>query len=145
MNITKIISKTFDSRLKQIDLYATQASEIQHRVLNRLVQQAARTEWGKSTTTPLSAAMKISENAFPFRLMKKLSPMWNVCGQENKTCFGRRKYAGSPNHPVRLMIKVSFFPSARKPWRIFITEVAKMPRLFISVSIRTATSFPARD
>ena len=47
MNITKIISKTFDSRLKQIDLYANQASEIQHRVLNRLVQQAARTEWGK--------------------------------------------------------------------------------------------------
>ena len=32
MNITKIISKTFDSRLKQIDLYASQASEIQHRV-----------------------------------------------------------------------------------------------------------------
>ena len=28
MNITKIISKTFDSRLKQIDLYASQASEI---------------------------------------------------------------------------------------------------------------------
>ena len=25
MNITKIISKTFDSRLKQIDLYASQA------------------------------------------------------------------------------------------------------------------------
>ena len=37
MNITKIISKTFDSRLKQIDLYASQASEIQHRVLSRLV------------------------------------------------------------------------------------------------------------
>ena len=47
MNITKIISKTFDSRLKQIDLYATQASEIQHSVLNRLVHQAAQTEWGK--------------------------------------------------------------------------------------------------
>ena len=47
MNITKIISKTFDSRLKQIDLYASQASEIQHSVLNRLVHQAAQTEWGK--------------------------------------------------------------------------------------------------
>ena len=47
MNITKIISKTFDSRLKQIDLYASQASEIQHRVLSRLVNQAAQTEWGK--------------------------------------------------------------------------------------------------
>ena len=48
MNITKIISKTFDSRLKQIDLYASEASEIQHRVLNRLVQQASQTEWGKN-------------------------------------------------------------------------------------------------
>jgi len=47
MNITKIISKTFDSRLKQIDLYASQASEIQHRVLSRLIHQAAQTEWGK--------------------------------------------------------------------------------------------------
>ena len=43
MNITKIISKTFDSRLKQIDLYANQASEIQHRVLSRLTRQAAQT------------------------------------------------------------------------------------------------------
>ena len=47
MNITKIISKTFDSRLKQIDLYASQASEIQHRVLSRLTRQAAQTEWGR--------------------------------------------------------------------------------------------------
>ena len=47
MNITKIISKTFDSRLKQIDLYASQASEIQHRVLSRLIHQAAQTEWGR--------------------------------------------------------------------------------------------------
>ena len=47
MNITKIISKTFDSRLKQIDLYATQASEIQHSVLNRLVHQLLRQNGGK--------------------------------------------------------------------------------------------------
>ena len=47
MNITKIISKTFDSRLKQIGLYASQASEIQHRVLSRLTRQAAQTEWGR--------------------------------------------------------------------------------------------------
>ncbi len=35
MNITKFLSKNFDSRLKQIDLYASQASEMQHRVLSR--------------------------------------------------------------------------------------------------------------
>ena len=47
MNITKIISKTFDSRLKQIDLYASQASELQYRVLSRLVNHAAQMERGK--------------------------------------------------------------------------------------------------
>ena len=47
MNITKIISKTFDSRLKQIDLYASQASEIQHRVLSRLVTPGCTDRVGK--------------------------------------------------------------------------------------------------
>ena len=71
MNITKIISKTFDSRLKQIDLYASQASEIQHRVLSRLVNQAAQTEWGKKYDYAPSVAMRISETAFQYRLMRK--------------------------------------------------------------------------
>lgn len=47
MNITKIISRVFDSRLKEIDLYASRSGDIQHRVLTRLLQQAANTEWGK--------------------------------------------------------------------------------------------------
>lgn len=47
MNITKIISKVFDSRLKEIDLYASRPGDIQHRVLTRLLGQAANTEWGK--------------------------------------------------------------------------------------------------
>nr|WP_320057177.1 GH3 auxin-responsive promoter family protein [uncultured Bacteroides sp.] len=47
MNSTKIISKLFNSRLKEIDLFATQAGEIQHNVLNRLLKQAADTEWGR--------------------------------------------------------------------------------------------------
>lgn len=47
MNITKIIKKTFEPRLKEIDLYASQAGEIQSRVMRHLVQQAANTEWGK--------------------------------------------------------------------------------------------------
>ena len=53
MNITKIISKTFDSRLKQIDLYANQASEI----------------------IPLSVTMKISENVFLSKHTKKSNLM----------------------------------------------------------------------
>lgn len=75
MNITKIISKTFDSRLKQIDLYANQASEIQHRVLSRLTRQVAQTEWEESTIIPLSVTMKISENVFLSKHTKKSNLM----------------------------------------------------------------------
>ncbi|MDL2212615.1 GH3 auxin-responsive promoter family protein [Bacteroides sp. OttesenSCG-928-D19] len=46
MNITKVISKVFDPRLKQIDLYATHAGEIQHKVLMGLLKKAQNTEWG---------------------------------------------------------------------------------------------------
>ena len=70
MNITKIISKTFDSRLKQIDLYASQASEIQHRVLSRLKQNGE-----ESTIIPLSVTMKISENVFLSKHTKKSNLM----------------------------------------------------------------------
>lgn len=47
MNSTKLISKLFIPRLKQIDLYDEQAEEIQAKVLKRLISDAAQTEWGK--------------------------------------------------------------------------------------------------
>lgn len=47
MNPTKLIGKIFDSRLKEIDLYATAAESIQAKVLQRLLFDAAHTEWGK--------------------------------------------------------------------------------------------------
>lgn len=47
MNSTKLISKLFDSRLKEIDLYATAAESIQEKVLRRLLNEASDTEWGK--------------------------------------------------------------------------------------------------
>ena len=47
MDVTKIIKPIFNSRLKEIDLYNTQPSEIQQRVLMNLLQKAANTEWGK--------------------------------------------------------------------------------------------------
>ena len=47
MNVTKIFSPLFDSRLKEIDLYDSQPGEIQQRVLKNLLQKAANTEWGK--------------------------------------------------------------------------------------------------
>jgi hypothetical protein len=47
MSITNIIKPVFNTRLKAIELYATQPGEIQERVLARLVKAAAGTEWGK--------------------------------------------------------------------------------------------------
>ena len=47
MNTTKVIGKVFEPRLKQIDRYATQAGEIQHNVLMKLLKKAGNTEWGK--------------------------------------------------------------------------------------------------
>ena len=47
MNITKIISKTFDPRLKKIELYNSRPGAIQHQVLLSLISQAANTEWGR--------------------------------------------------------------------------------------------------
>lgn len=47
MNSTKLISKLFIPRLKQIDLYDEHAEEIQAKVLKRLISDAAQTEWGK--------------------------------------------------------------------------------------------------
>lgn len=47
MNSTKLISKLFIPRLKQIDLYDEHAGEIQARVLKRLIADTAQTEWGR--------------------------------------------------------------------------------------------------
>ena len=48
MNITRFLNNIyFSSRAKEIDLYAGNAGDIQHRVLMRLVSKAARTEWGR--------------------------------------------------------------------------------------------------
>jgi len=47
MNSTKLISKLFIPRLKELALYDTAAESIQEQVFNRLIHQAAQTEWGK--------------------------------------------------------------------------------------------------
>ena len=74
MNITKIISKTFDSRLKQIDLYASEASEIQHRVLNRLVQQASQTEWGKKYDYSSIRSYEDFRKRLPIQTYEEIKP-----------------------------------------------------------------------
>ncbi len=47
MNSTKLISKLFFPRLKEIALYDTAAEGIQEQVFKKLIHQAAHTEWGK--------------------------------------------------------------------------------------------------
>lgn len=46
MNLTPFIKPVTNSRIKQIDKYATAAEELQRDVLRRLVNEAAGTEWG---------------------------------------------------------------------------------------------------
>lgn len=47
MNTTKVIGKIFGSRQRAIEKYATETEAIQNRVFQKLIQQAAPTEWGK--------------------------------------------------------------------------------------------------
>lgn len=47
MSITKIAGKILSYRLKDIDKYASQAGDIQMNVLNKLLNKAKNTEWGK--------------------------------------------------------------------------------------------------
>lgn len=46
MSLTSIIRPFFSPRLKQLDLYSTQAQELQLRVLKHLLTKASDTEWG---------------------------------------------------------------------------------------------------
>ena len=48
MNRTRIISKLFLPRLKELTKYDTQAEEMQTKVLKRLIAEAQHTEWGKT-------------------------------------------------------------------------------------------------
>ena len=48
MSLTSIIRPIFTPRLRKLDLYATKAEALQRDVLRRLLDKAARTEWGKT-------------------------------------------------------------------------------------------------
>ncbi len=47
MNITRLISNVFNSRLKELELYTTRPDELQAKVLKSLINKAKNTEWGK--------------------------------------------------------------------------------------------------
>lgn len=48
MSITSVIRPLFDSRLRELDLYSTQAERLQTDVMLRLTEKAAQTEWGRA-------------------------------------------------------------------------------------------------
>ena len=48
MSITSVIRPLFNSRLRELDLYSTQAERLQTDVMLRLTARAAQTEWGRA-------------------------------------------------------------------------------------------------
>ena len=140
MNITKIISKTFDSRLKQIDLYASQASEIQHRVLNRLTRQAAQTEWGRKYDYSSIRNYEDFRKRVPIQTYEEIKPYVERlrAGEQNLLWPSEirwfAKSSGTTND------KSKFLPVSKEA-----LEEEKTRRLFISVSIQIAIFSLVRD
>lgn len=60
--------------LKAIDLYDTQAGEIQHRVLTRLVKQAENTEWGKKYDYKSIRNYEDFKNRLPIQTYEEVKP-----------------------------------------------------------------------
>ena len=115
MNITTLLDKVyFAPRLKKIDFYANRAGELQHRVLDRLVRMAENTEWGKKYDYKSIHTYEDFRNRLPIQTYEEVKPYVNDCVQENKTCFGLRRYAGLPSPRAQRTIKVNSCPSAKK-------------------------------
>ncbi len=74
MNRTRIISRVFHSRLKEIERYATCAGELQHGVLMRLVQKAAGTEWGKKYDYASIRNYNDFKERFPIQTYEEIKP-----------------------------------------------------------------------
>lgn len=74
MHITDIIKQAFIPRLKEIDLYATQAAEIQYCVMKRLITQAANTEWGKKYDYKSIRSYGDFKNRIPIQTYEEIKP-----------------------------------------------------------------------
>lgn len=74
MNSTKLISKLFIPRLKQIDLYDDHAEEIQAKVLKRLISDAAQTEWGKKYDYSNIKSYEDFKNKVPIQTYEDIKP-----------------------------------------------------------------------
>ena len=110
MNITKIIRQAFNSRLKEIDLYASQAGEIQHRVMTRLVNQAANTEWGKKYDYKSIRNYEEFKSRIPVQTYDEIKPYVERLRQENRIYSGPRRFVGLPSLREPPTIRVNSFP-----------------------------------
>ncbi|MCD8079692.1 MAG: GH3 auxin-responsive promoter family protein [Bacteroides sp.] len=74
MNTTKIISKIFNSRLKEIDRYATHAAALQQAALARLIRTAKDTEWGKKFDYQSIRNYENFSNRVPIQSYEEIKP-----------------------------------------------------------------------
>ncbi|MCF0160334.1 MAG: GH3 auxin-responsive promoter family protein [Bacteroidaceae bacterium] len=72
MNATKIIGNFFVPRQRAVDRYDSQAGEIQQKVMNRLVHDAANTEWGTSHHFNQIHSYEQFANAMPVNTYEEL-------------------------------------------------------------------------
>lgn len=74
MNITKIARKFFILRLKEIDKYASQAGDMQHQILTRLIKKAEKTEWGKKYNYTTIRNYEDYKNRVPVQTYDEVKP-----------------------------------------------------------------------
>lgn len=110
MNITKIIKQAFNSRLKEIDLYASQAGEIQHRVMTRLVTQAANTEWGKKYDYKSIRNYEDFKSRIPVQTYEEIKPYVERlrAGEQNLLWPSEIRWFANLREPPTT--RVNFFP-----------------------------------
>ena len=126
VNETTLIGTFFKARQKTIAKYATQADELQNKVLQRLVSRAKCTEWGKLYDYSTVKGYRIFNNVVLFKPTKRLRAMWIVCDMAKKIFYGQVRWYGMLNHQVLPMIRVSLFLSVRKDFRPCIMLVDVM-------------------
>ena len=83
--ITKLISKVFNPRLKEIDLYSTHAGEIQFNVLKHLLNKAKNTEWGKRFDYKSITTYEDFRNRVPIQTYEDAKPFIEriMAGEQN--------------------------------------------------------------
>lgn len=74
MNTTKLISKLFNPRLKELSLFDTEAEAIQEKVLNKLLDTAKHTEWGKKYDYCTIRSYDDFQNRVPIQTYEEIKP-----------------------------------------------------------------------